>query len=789
MERLAAELRRQADLDHPNLLRIVDAGEIGDWLCIASECFPQSLEEHLATLPAGRAEPAQALTWAIQAALALQHLHQHGIIHGDLRPSVIFLDPAGNLRIGGAGLASVLRASAAETRIDAMVSQVVARSRAQAGAAATTLALHEHFAPELSVGEEPGPGTDIYALGVLLAQLLCGQNDRRRTHPPSQVVRGLDSRWDAVLARCTAQSPKGRYPSASTLLADLRAMQNRPRRWPIVASAGAVAACIIVGVTWWKPWIASSPQPIITQPLSQRILPSPPTTPAAIEPLIPVADLVAIKVRAERALESAHRQPPDAQVIPILDRAETLFREGAELDARDSRAQALARYEQVLSLAESIESLHAQRRAHAAESARQAMEALDREIDGFGREKLSRHGGDAWEAVRRAMVQGGDDPAAILAAAELAGGLLVPATQAAERAWQAERVAMMHRQAELHIAAARALIQQQRFEEAGQQVARARALRGDEPDALELSRFLRPYLLPKDLELELEPGVSLTTLRMLPGRFTMGTAPKAGSALLDDAGREVTLSRPFYIVQTEVTRGQFLLFVRDTGHRTEAERDGWSDTIYNPQFGAPGRVRGLTWKNPGFEQTNAHPVVCVSWNDAVKFCEWLSGKSGRICRLPTEAEWEYTCRAGTQTTWSWGDEEADGKQFANVLDRAAGEKLNIAGTDWRDRDIFTAPVRSYKSNAWGLFDMHGNVSEWCADVYAPYGREAVVDPRGPESPFAAPRVMRGGSWVHLPFACTSAHRAKALQAHRNPGLGFRIVVEAPDDAPATRPGK
>ena len=126
-----------------------------------------------------------------------------------------------------------------------------------------------------------------------------------------------------------------------------------------------------------------------------------------------------------------------------------------------------------------------------------------------------------------------------------------------------------------------------------------------------------------------------------------------------------------------------------------------------------------SWRNAGFEQTDEHPVVCMSWNDAVEFCKWLSRKEGKTYRLPTEAEWEYACRAGTTTRYYSGDDPETLAKVGNVADAAA--KAKFPEWTWTikasDGYVFTAPVGRFKPNAFGLYDMHGNAGQWCADWY------------------------------------------------------------------------
>ena len=146
-------------------------------------------------------------------------------------------------------------------------------------------------------------------------------------------------------------------------------------------------------------------------------------------------------------------------------------------------------------------------------------------------------------------------------------------------------------------------------------------------------------------------------------------------------------------------------------------------------------------------------MVNVSWNDAVAFCKWLSRKEGKTYRLPTEAEWEYACRAGTTTRYYSGDDPETLAKVGNVADAAVKAKF----PDWKftikanDGYVFTAPVGKFKPNAFGLYDMHGNAWQWCADWYGPeyYAKSLADDPTGPAS--GNGRVLRGGSWYYRPF--------------------------------------
>jgi len=282
--------------------------------------------------------------------------------------------------------------------------------------------------------------------------------------------------------------------------------------------------------------------------------------------------------------------------------------------------------------------------------------------------------------------------------------------------------------------------------------------------------------------LDLGGGASIDVVRVKAGTFTMGSPKSERShSKTESPTREVTISRDFLMSRCEVTRAQFAAFVKATGYKSEAETDGigfaWDGRKWD-------KVKGISWQDIGHRQSDNHPVVGVTYSDAVAFCKWVTAKTARPARLPTEAEWEYACRAGTQTIFSWGDTLEEGKSTCNVADQTAKERFR----KWRvfpqtDGYVFTAPVGSYAPNAFGLHDMHGNVWEWCSDWYArDYSKLATVDPKGPES--SKYRVIRGGSWMSSPGFVRSAYRRKC------PPKGFlcdnmagiRLVVEIPETA-------
>ncbi|MGA2257246.1 MAG: formylglycine-generating enzyme family protein, partial [Thermoguttaceae bacterium] len=311
-------------------------------------------------------------------------------------------------------------------------------------------------------------------------------------------------------------------------------------------------------------------------------------------------------------------------------------------------------------------------------------------------------------------------------------------------------------------------------------------------DAREKIKIVAPL---KQVTVDLGEGANLKLVLIPAGEFLMGSGESAeataaffnktyGADFLaarvfedEHPQHHVRITRPFYLGIYHVTRGQFRRFVADTAYKTDAEKGekpgawGWNpdkkEFVFSEKY---------SWRNSGFEQTDEHPVVNVSWTDADAFCKWLSRKEARTYRLPTEAEWEYACRAGTTTRYYNGDDPEMLAKVGNVADAAANARF----PDWKytvkasDGYAFTSPVGSFKPNAFGLYDMHGNAWQWCADWYGGgyYAGSPTDDPPGPTT--GSGRVPRGGGWFYPAWLCTSATRAERSPGRGDFCLGFRV---------------
>ncbi|MBU6295079.1 MAG: formylglycine-generating enzyme family protein [Planctomycetes bacterium] len=231
------------------------------------------------------------------------------------------------------------------------------------------------------------------------------------------------------------------------------------------------------------------------------------------------------------------------------------------------------------------------------------------------------------------------------------------------------------------------------------------------------------------------PGGELLELEQIPaGTFMMGSPESEEERFDDETQHEVTISKPFYMGKYPVTQAQ------------------WQAVMGN---------------NPSDFKGERLPVENVSWDDAMAFCGKAKQKTGQGFRLPTEARWEYACRAGTTTPFHFGS-QLNGTQANCDGSVPYGTTIKYPSLGK------TSSVGSYPANNWGLYDMHGNVWEWCSDWYGDYGNNRVTDPQGAISGEA--RVLRGGSWSFFAMACRAAYRGRLYPSYRRNNYGFRVLL-------------
>ncbi len=294
-------------------------------------------------------------------------------------------------------------------------------------------------------------------------------------------------------------------------------------------------------------------------------------------------------------------------------------------------------------------------------------------------------------------------------------------------------------------------------------------------------------------EAKLTNSIGMELVLIPAGEFEMGSSAADVEGLVRDFSdykkeyaddeqprHHVQITQAFQLGKFEVTRGQFAKFVADDGYKTDAERDGkggWGLKSGTTSFE---QSASHTWHSAGWTPyDDNHPVVNVSWNDAKAFCAWLSRKEGKTYRLPTEAEWEYSCRAGTATRHPAGDDKSSLVTIGNVSDATAKVKFpNSKALDESDHWVCTAPVGSFRANAFGMHDMIGNVWEWCEDWYDAkyYSQQVERDPQG--AAVGEYRVLRGGSWNLNAIFARSADRFSLRPDFRSYYLGFRVACSS-----------
>jgi formylglycine-generating enzyme required for sulfatase activity len=246
----------------------------------------------------------------------------------------------------------------------------------------------------------------------------------------------------------------------------------------------------------------------------------------------------------------------------------------------------------------------------------------------------------------------------------------------------------------------------------------------------------------------------------------------------------------FAIGETEVTRGQYAIFVKETRRQPTGQgcfKYGFNDVVYSSDV-EKAMDPQASWSNPGFEQTDEHPVTCVSWEDAKDYAAWLARKTGRAYRLPSEAEWEYATRAGTQSMFLWGSDENAACRYGNVGDASllranaivrgqveaglrAGQ-LNLRFVNCDDGSPYTAAVGRRQPNAFGLYDTIGNVWEYIADCWQESLPESGL---AYEETSCKSRRVRGGSWDDAPPELRSARRSRVKPNVPRNDAGFRVA--------------
>jgi formylglycine-generating enzyme required for sulfatase activity len=255
------------------------------------------------------------------------------------------------------------------------------------------------------------------------------------------------------------------------------------------------------------------------------------------------------------------------------------------------------------------------------------------------------------------------------------------------------------------------------------------------------------------------------------GTYLMGSPENETERSIDETQHQVKVDN-FYMAKYPVTLAQFETFIDKTNYHTDADKANYNYLSDGKNYNKKTSVNWRYDTKNELQQDKQHPVIHVSWNDALAYCQWLSKKLNNAFRLPTEAEWEYACRAGTTTPFNTGE---------NLTTDQANYNGIYSYPNYPDGKFIskTTPVGSYPPNGWGLYDMHGNVWEWCQDWYGKEyydecKRQGTIDnPQGPE--IGSNRVARGGCWGSYARRCRSASRSGDDPDNHDFIVGFRLV--------------
>ncbi len=396
------------------------------------------------------------------------------------------------------------------------------------------------------------------------------------------------------------------------------------------------------------------------------------------------------------------------------------------------------------------------------ELAEAAAEQMKRRMSGYDTDLMQRYGGENWKALERLMAEAAaafekaDYKSVLSLMKEILGSLDEVDRIAHAREVYASELFRLAQACDDITSASKGLEMLNKLLE----------INAAYPEANQLKAKLERYLEP-------EPGDIMTNsigmkLVWIPsGEFKLGSRLSHSEIARKFNVEEdyiITDDRPqhteridagYWLGQYEVNIEQFQQFVIASHYVTIQEKKGGN----------------INWKQPGYQQGTDHPVVCIAWEDAIAFCEWLSNKEGRLYTLPTEAQWEYACRSGTDTLYFWGDNPDNHGYYGNMADISFKNKFPKSPTSSsRDGFIYTSKQGSFQPNRWNLYDMHGNVYEWSWNWYDNSSGSGSKLSRGTKG------ILRGGSWTSAPFDCRSAARISDTRFIRTEIIGFRVLL-------------
>jgi serine/threonine-protein kinase len=740
--RFQREIRAAAQLEHPHIVRALDADEVGGTLLLVME-YVEGIDLKKLVQQQGPLPVPLACEYVRQAALGLQHAHAKGLVHRDIKPSNLLLQKPAPGQAGAGPVVKIL---------DLGLARLGDGADGDTGTLTETGAVMgtpDYLAPEQArQSHSVDVRADLYSLGCTLYFLLTGQvpfpggtfGEKIARHlmdepvPVEQVRPEVPVGIALVVRKLMAKQPEQRYQTPAELAAVLArggepAPDSTAPNWSRVTDPDQTVAFTPAGNRArrrGRVWLLAGGGALVGLLLLEWLLAG---------AFRPRPGKVGVEFRLE-----ANLPWQDTGVDVVEGRAVTLTPEGIWRKGQDAcSAKGLGSMRRDRTVWPEAPLLCLLVRVgdeptptpvlepqafKPRRSGRLFAQANDLDLEGnSGSLQLTIEGGlhtdEAVPPPGPTPVQAADrDLKPLLAHAEAPG--------AKTEAVCAEVFAYCRKYA-------------------------------GTPHAARAAQLLR----------QLPPLTNSIGMKMVPvpaGTFLMGSETDVGEGEPATPQHEVTLTRPFYLGVHEVTVGQFRVFTRDADYRTEAENGSGAHRLLLPDKTWKQDAK-TNWREPGFDQTDDQPVVCVSWNDAMEFCAWLSKKEGKTYTLPTEAQWEYACRAGSRSQSSFVGEDAE---------------LALWGWYGDNSEMRTHPVGQKRTNAWGLYDMHGNAWEWCLDGPRRYDKAPVKDP-SPEGHEL--RVLRGGCWWNGARDCRTAFRLVNKPATCYTTFGFRVLVVPPVGTP------
>jgi len=786
IQRFHIEAGVMARLDHPNVVRVHNMGREGDTYYIVMEYIhdadgeTRTLEDIIKEKKELSQEDVKDILLQVCDGLIYAHHYRDdqikdGVIHRDIKPGNIFIRNGREVKISDFGLARIVGNEYLSSKIHESISISIA-SRTLSGDKTTAeaaesgqkptlsggktktptpaykktstgalLGTYDFMSPEQKRGEEADKRSDVYALGVLIYKTLTGDLPTGAFPYPSEIKGALSRKWDMIIRKSLQKEQSNRYQSVDELRSILEGIGRRSAKRLVGIIAASVLVLALMGIFFLVKKDSVPPPQFPNKTVSQVLAPVSEPTPVLPKPTSTPMPLKSTKTpptpSPSTPTPTPSPTPPPNSSPTVSPKGETAAWEAlGKLETLAGNATSERRIAMYGSFIKEWSNTAASKEAEKALKEERARQ-----------EKLKAADAAYSEAQRKESDNN-------LSAGEKKG------------LWDRflRDYENIYDKGDAKIAAAKQ---------------RSEYWTNWRPPTPTPTPTPTP-IPTQDYEEDLGGGMKLKMIWIKGGSFDMGSPENEN----DDSPVHRVVLDGFWMSETEVTIGQFQKFVEETQYNTDAESgagpNGQGARILNAEGDYEWDKSG-DWKNPGFSQEENYPVVCVSWNDSKAFCEWLSQKGKGIYTLPTEAQWEYACRSGTNTAYFWGDDPNKGLGWCNGFDESASVALSskkrkyLSGFrtfNWDDGYVFTSPVKRFKQNSNKLYDMHGNVSEWCLDWY---DEKFYVKPeatkRNPLNEKSGKfRVLRGGSWYLSPGYIQSANREGVDPSLRVDSVGFRV---------------